>query len=275
MVRFHEMAAVFLVPWCVYCVEKGFEHLHNKILKTLWVVLWIILIPFAEGVKSFNHRIYSPGLPALADTVAAARAADISGKVVIADFELGCLLTGYAGSKIAIQPKFELESVRNTTEKYINTLYCGTIEEMADFCEEQNADYIFLRTGQSREPWHIYGYRYMANARTIPAAAPVKILENIQNRENTTMRFRRAFFTDQHLLAAQGVQIFRFSGSRANFEAWEHIMLASAACDRGDIKEAIVQARDAYAADPVEPVTEDLLEYLTNMKWDQLLFVAL
>lgn len=275
MVRFHELAAVFLVPWCVYCAAGGCRKIRSRFWKYAWLGLWIIVVPTAEAVQSFGNRHYSPGLPALAETVAAAREAHIESATVLADFELGSLLTGYAGTKIAIQPKFELRRVRETTQKYIELLYMGNIADFAGFCNGVQADYVFLRTGQSADPWHIYSYRYMANAVNIAADAPVSLLERVQDREYSTLCFRRVLFPDKYRKAAGGVQVFRFSTTAANNKAWEYLMKTAEYYSLGDRKEAILMAREAYRTDPVEPETQETMEALTGMKWDKLLFIDL
>ncbi len=270
MVRFHEMAAVFLAPWCAFAAALGFRKLSGSRWKFLWLLLWLGAVPLAEAGISLRPRRYSAGLPMLADAVAAARSSEIAGQTVLADFELGCLLAGYAGARIAVQPKFELEETRETTRRYIEILYKGTLEELAELCEEQQVRFVFLRNGQGSEPLHPYSYRYMADAATVPRRAPVMVLGRTM--DVCAPGFRRAHFSAEHRQAAQAVSVFRFVSENDRESAMNLLIRAAEAFRDGDDRMAAAWAWAAYRLDPISELTGRVLENVACWQPGPLMF---
>lgn len=101
---------------------------------------------------------------------------------IMADFELSPLLKAYCGSKIILQPKFELRKTRENYKKFINIMFHGDEEDLARFCKANKAKFFVFNKGYANSQGP-FSPRYMAAAVELEANSPVCMMNSPQNRK--------------------------------------------------------------------------------------------
>ncbi len=255
MVRFHELAALFLAPWTAWSFLVWWRTLRRSWSKALLVALMLLTLVAEADISATRYRFYPENIGVQADVVRLARAGKLDGRVVLADLEWSSLAAGYAGCRVVIQPKFELEAVRREVERYVEILYLGSEEELAEFCERHQVSYFFFRRRASLEGMDPNGYRYMACAQEIPAEAVIRLLDLKPSR---LRRFRQVALPEGAAQAANKLRIFRYvTGdereialglAERSVEAWRD----------GERSEARRWLNSAYAVDPVSEEIQEL-----------------
>ncbi len=256
MVRFYELAAIFVAPWLAWVgwLWWGFlrrfwaRALLAAALAAVLAVEAAAILPGGVFVHEEQRKAETP-LLLQAQAVEAARAARLAGQVVVADLELGSLLAGYAGCALVVQPKFELPEVRRAAEEYVTLLYRGSEEEFADFCERHQARFVFFRRDSSRHNLNPNGYRYMAAAKQIPRNAVVRFFDAAPHRLTRFRQLELPLDTDPG--TDDQLRIFRYVTAADRRTAAEMAGLAWQARSAGDLPGAAAWIRSAYRIDPI------------------------
>ena len=191
IVRYHEFLILFLalalpllLDDCFRALKQVLQHHPEKwkrrILKTARTALAVccpVLLMLEMLVSLMGRRNYSGDvrLRETAGLIAWFRQEKITGKGVITDFGLGPMLKCYAGTGIALQPQFGLARIRRPVQLYLNLLYHGREEQLAEFCIRLNADFFVYNHG-CVGPLHIYSDRYIAGAKTIKPDSPANLM---------------------------------------------------------------------------------------------------
>lgn len=166
-VRFHVFSALalnvafVLTAWCWYSAWS------NKYSKaTVYCITALIIL--MEGIHCLKlSRDYSDQyLRETADLLKWFRKANVQDKAFLADMEISPLLKAYCGTKILIQPKFELAEIRYNFHEYVNLMFHATERNFADYCVRNNIDFVLFTRGKVA-PMHKFSYRYMADAKRI------------------------------------------------------------------------------------------------------------
>jgi hypothetical protein len=102
---------------------------------------------------------------------------------IMADFELSPLLKAYCGSRIILQPKFELRKTRENYEKFINIMFHGDEDALAQFCIKNKAEYFIFNKGYANTLGP-FSPRYMGAAiLDLDERSPVCMMNSPQNRK--------------------------------------------------------------------------------------------
>lgn len=103
------------------------------------------------------------------------RSENTRGKGVMANLTIGPMMKAYCGSAIALNPQFGLERIRRPTEIFLNTVFHGTEQQLAEFCNRLHAEYFIYNKGSlgSMGP---YSNRYIAAAKEIPGDSPANMM---------------------------------------------------------------------------------------------------
>ncbi len=166
-VRFHVFSALALNVAFAFLVYNWHQVSEKRRVRILIFVLAALVI-ILEGLYTLRlKRNYEYSyFRETAEMIKWFRQSDTTDNVFLADMEISPVLKAYCGTKILIQPKFELIEVRKNMEKYVNLMFHGTERDFADYCAAKGADFVVFSRGKI-SPMHKYSYRYMANAKKI------------------------------------------------------------------------------------------------------------
>lgn len=175
VVRYHDFSALFLavsLPFLTYTLLRSFKTPLPKI---------IILLVFATFIYSdikmcFSiQRKYDIGGPlnGSAKLLKYLRQSDIKDLPVLAEMSVSPLFKAYCGSKILLQPQFELGKTRKFVEDYLRIMFHGSEEEMNKFCVTNNIKFLIYDFSCSYfSSLSIYSNRYIANAAEVKKYSP-------------------------------------------------------------------------------------------------------
>lgn len=190
-------------PWMGLYRKKNTANL----LRHLPFVLFLMLVCY-EICHSCTQKRFYTGDVALADTAGVIEwmrrePETFRGRGVAANLTTGPMLRAYAGTGVVMNPQFGLKRIRDATEEYLNILYHGSEEDLADYCRRRNAKFVLFRrtdpdeipvilsgliersarSPEQREqlkmmwtPAWIYSNRYIADALTVPENAVCRLL---------------------------------------------------------------------------------------------------
>lgn len=196
IVRYHEFLIIFLCVslallgtifwkafrWAPEKVDPALPYTKLHGMRRLLLAFRILLVvPFIvlllwETLISLNTMRRYTGDVAMRETAQliawfrSARSA-VEGQGVAANFTIGPMLKAYAGCGIAMNPQFGMKRIRDATQEYIQTLYYGTEDELAEYCESRNVRYVVYNHGATH-PSGVYGTRYIAGPDPLPDSAP-------------------------------------------------------------------------------------------------------
>jgi len=181
---------IFMVRYHVFAIFFGsvsIPLLANALIKRpcckkaaiFFVSLLIGLGLISELEADFRlERKYSgTSLGEVAGLIKRLRQEDVSGRVVLARMTLSPLLKGYCDATIVLQPKFELKKTRDLVEEYINIMYHGDENKLAEYCIKNNVEFVIFDKGDGFGPLHIYSLPYMAAAKKVEKQAPAYMMD--------------------------------------------------------------------------------------------------
>lgn len=176
--RFHVVTVIFLSVSCALIFSlygKLFRRTGQRILLIFLAVLTI----YAEA-DSVHRRVRDYENFSLAEISGLIRFLDdsrIGGRVVLSTMELSPMLKAYAEAAIVVQPKFEFPATRRIFREYTESLFSSNPGDFVRFCAEHNVDFFVFFRGTGLGPLHPYSYRYMANAKIIPATSAAYLMD--------------------------------------------------------------------------------------------------
>ncbi len=211
IIRYHEFLIIFLaMALALLCRDYAQAWKDRKFLRLLPALLFCALLCY-ETVISCKSRRHYTGDVAMRDTaelIAWMRQnrETFAGYGVAANITTGPMLRAYAGTGVVANPQFGIKVIRDATEEFVNILYHGTEQELADYCKRRNARFVLIRRVNPDEvppilvpgllrraaknqaqfeqfkraytaAW-VYSNRYIANAAVIPAEAVYRKLYN-------------------------------------------------------------------------------------------------
>jgi hypothetical protein len=176
-VRFHVFSALALnavfalTAWCWYGICR--KNYSRTIVYSI-----AALIILMEGIHCLKlSRDYSGQyLRETAHLLKWFRKADVHDKAFLADMEISPLLKAYCGTKILIQPKFELAETRDNFHEYVNLMFHRSERNFADYCVRNGIDFVLFTRGKVA-PMHKFSYRYMADAKRIRRGCVAFLME--------------------------------------------------------------------------------------------------
>ena len=176
-VRFHVFSALALNVAFAFLVYNWYKMAAGRRAKIIIFVLALSIVTL-EGMYTFklqrNYEYFY--FKETANLIKWFRKSKTADKVFLADMEISPLLKAYCGTKILMQPKFELLEIRKNMEKYVNLIFHGSEREFADYCVKHNVDFVVFSRGKVA-PMHKFSYRYMANAKRIKTKSLAYLME--------------------------------------------------------------------------------------------------
>ena len=263
IVRYHEFLILFFVlalslllddifQSIRYSLKKKPEKRERCLLKTIRFLLLfalVFLLILELTVSLFGKRNYD-GEVRFRETASLLewfRTERIDGKGVLTDFGLGPMLKCYAGTAIALQPQFGLERIRRPVEIWLNLLYHGTEQQLAEFCNDLNMDFVVFNYGYTG-PLHIYSDRYIAGAKKIRGTSPANLM---RYRPDMLSWFYRITPPVQFRNVSGVYSVFRVIRPQARVQAVRLCFRAQDAYRRGKISQARRMIANAFMLDPV------------------------
>ncbi len=268
MVRFHDGAAVFLalafaqvlLCWCQGL--GGTRIVRRRVVFTLGAVVLLALTGLETWQMVKLKRRYAGDLAQQCQMVSQFRQLQQDDRAVLADLLLGSLLKGYAGMPIVVQPKFELEPVRQDTERYIELLYKGSEAEFAKYCEDNRISFFVYVMGSAIEPLHPDSYRYMADAKDIPKSAVIRQFEFAP--QSLNYFFEVDFPRREHFGLKNYYRVFRYVSRVDRQAAQELLVLAFEQYYAGETALAASLLLDGLALDPFNEALKSNYKGLTK-----------
>jgi hypothetical protein len=176
--RFHVVAVIFLSLSCALLFAAWHRLLRRTWQRVLLLALAALTL-YAEADSLFrrirNYESFS--LSEIAGLIRYLRDAKVENRVFLSTMELSPMLKAYAGAAIVVQPKFEFPATRQIFKEYTQSLFSPYPEDFTAFCTEHNVDFIAFFRGTGLGPLHPYSYRYMANAKVIPATSAAYLMD--------------------------------------------------------------------------------------------------
>ena len=201
IVRYHEFVILFLsvsLPLLILCIWRACAYQPEKInpaeaytclygskvfrcsVRTLLILGCIFCLCWETYASLGIARRKYTGDVALQDTarlIVWFRAAGEKNhdKGVAANITIGPMLHAYAGTGVVMNPQFGLKRIRDATQEYLETLYHGSEEDLARYCEDRKAQFLVYNRGAIHD-MSINSNRYIANARNIASTAPASLM---------------------------------------------------------------------------------------------------
>jgi Q-cell neuroblast polarisation len=177
-VRFHVFSALALNIAFALIVYSWYQITDRRWLKILIFILaaYVVMLEGRYSLKlqrNYEYKYFRE----TASMIIWFRQSGTEDKTFLADMEISPILKAYCGTKIIIQPKFELVEMRNDMEEYINLLFHGSERDFADYCVKHGVDFVVFSRGKDT-PMHKFSHRYMANAKKIKSTSIVNLMEN-------------------------------------------------------------------------------------------------
>lgn len=185
-------------PWMkIYSMKRT-----AAFLRFLPFALFLLILVNETRISLLLHRRYT-GDVSMRDTSALIEwmrrePERFRGRGAAANFTIGPMLFAYAGAGVAMNPQFGLKRIRDASERYLEILYHGDENDLAEYCKSRNVRFVvFRRTNPDEIPliftnliqrrirdpeqrdqakaaataaW-VYSTRYIANAMTVPENA--------------------------------------------------------------------------------------------------------
>ncbi len=157
------------------------------------------------------------------------------GAPVLAHFGTSAFALTYGGAPIVLHPKFESKEIRDRVEAYAAELFKGTERSFRDWADRYGAVLYVHGLGEFSPRSPEYQMRYMANALTPPAEAPVW---NFEFHPLRCRRFRYVWGNEKY-------RVFRIVSRAEEDIADELARRAKAALEEGRIEDAELLAEQA------------------------------
>ena len=188
VVRYHEFLIIFLSLALPILLWEWFRALGKK-RKTVQKVLCVLVcglllfeLIITTTARARGYQTVDAYLPQTVQLIHWFRRGEaMKGKTVVASFTLSPVLMAYTGANLVMQPQFGMEPIRRPVEAFMNIMYHGTLEDLANYCEAYQADYIVFDRGFAGE-MHPYSSRYIANAAEIKPDCPVNYMYRLPGR---------------------------------------------------------------------------------------------
>lgn len=168
------------------------------------------------------------------------------GKGVMANLTLGPMMKAYCGSAIALNPQFGLERIRRPTEIFIRTLFTGNEQQLAEFCNELNAQYFIYNKG-ALAPMTLYSNRYIAAAKEISGEAPANMM---YFHPDKLQWFYRIDPPHDLRTVSRAFYVYRLIRPEEKINSMKAWAIGNAAFEDGDMPLAKRCARTAVLLDP-------------------------
>jgi len=146
-------------------------------------LLFCTFITELDGTLGSSRKYKSYFFPETAALIQWFRSEGNADNIIMADFNLSPLLKNYCNSNIILQPKFELGKTRELYHEFISLMFHGNEKKLAEFCAENNADYLVFDRGYSSSSG-IYSPKYMAGASEVKKGTPAYEMNLVQDRGN-------------------------------------------------------------------------------------------
>ncbi len=177
MVRFHALAIPFLSLSIALLFDNVSSIYKNKYKIIFVIIFGLLIISEAEWFFKLNRKYYNNKKTNIDLIQWFNSSTNIKGKAILADFTISPMLKAYTGSRILLQPKFELGITRNLVKKYLNILYNGNEQKLVDFCDKYKIDYFIYdkalaADGKTASILHPWSNRYMAAAFNLKKTSP-------------------------------------------------------------------------------------------------------
>lgn len=176
-VRFYVFSAMVLNIAFASLVYSWYLASGKRQVKVMLLLLAVGVVA-AEGIYTLRlRRDYQQAyFKETAHLIKWFRESGTADTTILADMEISPLLKAYCGARILIQPKFELHEIRKNMEKYVNLMFHGSEKDFADYCAENQVDFVLFTRGKTA-PMSEFSYRYMANAKKIETRCIAFLME--------------------------------------------------------------------------------------------------
>ena len=178
MVRFHAL----VIPFLALSIALLFDNI-SSLFRTkgrlIFVILFVLLIASeVEWFFKLTRKYYNNEKANIEFIQWFNSNPKTKDKVILTDFTLSPMIKAYTGSRILLQPKFELGKTRGMVKEYLNILYSGTEKNLIEFCDKYKVDYFVfdkgLATGGKKASiLHPWSNRYMAATFNLKETSPV------------------------------------------------------------------------------------------------------
>ena len=187
IVRYHEFLIIFLslsLPILLWewLGALGKERKKTKIfLIVITCLLLLFELVITTAARARAYQTVDSYLPQTVQLIHWFRQNNaMRGKTIVSHFTLSPMLMAYTGANLVMQPQFGMEPIRRPVEKFLMTMYHGTLDDLAEYCEKYGADYLVFDRGFAGE-MHPYSSRYIANAPELKPDCPVNYMLRLPN----------------------------------------------------------------------------------------------
>ena len=269
MVRFH----VLVIPFLSLSIALLFDNISSLYASKCKIIIvfifTLLIISEAEWFFRLNRKYYENEKSDIELIQWFNSNPNIKDKVILADFTLSPMLKAYAGSKILLQPKFELGKTRNLVKKYLNILYNGDEQELIDFCDKYKVDYFVFNKGlaeggKTASIMHPWSNRYMAAAFRLKDTSPV--YRCFYNPDRLRHFYRLDEIPKTPCVDSQ-YTVFKVITPEKIKEAKNLYLLANSAFKKGNKKKAKNLIKTVALLDPASAQIRYLYYRLFNNQW--------
>ena len=269
MVRFHALVIPFLSLSVALLFNNVSSIFKNRGRFIFIIIFALLILSEAEWFFQLNRKYNNNGKTNIELIEWFNLNPNIKNKRILAEFTLSPMLKAYTGTKILLQPKFELGKTRNLVKEYLTILYKGDEKELVDFCQKYKIDYFIFNKGlaaggKKTSIMHPWGNRYMAAAFELKEDSPVY---RCYYKPDRLRYFYRLDEVPKYPDLNSLYTVFKVITPEKVKEAKRLYLLAENAFKAKKINKAEKLVKSAILLDPASPQIRYLYYRLFDNKW--------